>query len=355
MRLRSSWPLRLAAALSFCGSLACGSLAGAQQRPTPQQAQELLRQRPELAAQIQQRLRSSGLSNEQIRARLRAEGYPDSILDSYLPGGQRSETDTTSSYTLLSAVEALGVVDSTDALALRRSAGLDRLDDRTGGRYDDECDERYTGRLDDRDRSDRFDRDSLGADTLGLGIDSLRPRRDSLRDTTRLRMRRCISRADSIAAARDSGFTIFGLDLFRGRTTQFDANLAGPVDANYRLGPGDRLVLLVTGDVEAAHTLDVTREGFVVVPQVGQLYVANLTLGQLEDLLFTRLRRVYSGIGRGPNARTRFSVSVARLRTNQIFVVGDVERPGSYRVSSAGTALTALYAAGGPTRVGSLR
>jgi protein involved in polysaccharide export with SLBB domain len=80
--------------------------------------------------------------------------------------------------------------------------------------------------------------------------------------------------------------------------------------------------------------------------------VANLTLGQLESVLAGRLGRIYSGIRSGT---TRFSVSVSGLRSNQIFVVGDVVRPGSYRVSSAGTALTALYAAGGPSEAGSLR
>ena len=65
--------------------------------------------------------------------------------------------------------------------------------------------------------------------------------------------------------------------------------------------------------------------------------------------------RVYSGVRGNNQGTTRFSVSVARLRSNQVYVVGDVRRPGSYMVSSAGTALTALYAAGGPTTNGSLR
>ncbi|MCC7003749.1 MAG: SLBB domain-containing protein [Gemmatimonadaceae bacterium] len=159
--------------------------------------------------------------------------------------------------------------------------------------------------------------------------------------------------ADAIAA--DSGTVIFGLSLFRERSSLFMPNLDGPVDASYRLGPGDQLVLIITGDVELAHTLDVTREGFIVIPQVGQIGVANLTLGELEDLLYVRLGRAYSGIRRGAGATTRFSVSVSRLRSNQVFVAGDVVAPGSYRVTSAGTALTALYAAGGPTMQGSLR
>src|SRR5204863_62024 len=83
----------------------------------------------------------------------------------------------------------------------------------------------------------------------------------------------------------------------------------------------------LTADVELAHTIEVTREGFLVIPQVGQLYVAGLTLGELESLLYTRLGRVYSGVRRGPGATTRFQVTVARLRTNQVYVVGDVVRP----------------------------
>ncbi len=163
------------------------------------------------------------------------------------------------------------------------------------------------------------------------------------------------SRSGSSTSAATPGPTIFGLSMFRDATSLFLPNLDGPVDAGYRLGPGDQLVLILTGEVELAYMLDVTREGFVVIPQVGQIGVANLTLGELESLLYTRLGRAYSGVRRGADATTRFSVSVSRLRSNQIFVTGDVMAPGSYRVTSAGTALTALYAAGGPTDHGSLR
>jgi protein involved in polysaccharide export with SLBB domain len=114
-------------------------------------------------------------------------------------------------------------------------------------------------------------------------------------------------------------------------------------------------VLILTGDVEASYDLPVTREGFVVIPQVGQIFVANLTLGELDRVLNSRLSRVYSGVRANNQGTTRYSVSVARLRSNQIYVVGEVRRPGSYMVSSAGTALTALYASGGPTNNGSLR
>jgi polysaccharide export outer membrane protein len=294
----------LVAAVVF--SFAAASAAAQQQpgRPTPEQARALLSARPELIEQLRQRLANSGLTRDQIRARLRAEGYPEDLLDAYMPGAVGGADAPTSD--LYSAVQQLGIADSADVSILRSI-------------QDGVVDE-----------------------------DSLR-----LRDARRRRLQRA-DVADSMARA-DSGFNIFGLDVFRSSGTRFEPNLSGPIDANYKLGPGDRLVLILTGDVESSHTLDVTREGFIVIPQVGQISVANLTLGDLENVLYSRLGRVYSGVRRGPGATTRFSVSVARLRANQVFVLGDVERPGSYMVSSAGTAITALYAAGGPSANGSLR
>jgi polysaccharide export outer membrane protein len=283
-------------------------------KPTPDEARLLLQTRPDLVAQLRQRMISSGMTPDQIRARLREEGYPENLLDAYMPGTTGDAPAPTG--TTFNAIQQLGIADTTDLLGI---AGVRSL---TSGR--------------------------AGRDTsvLARSVSPFRP------DTIRDRVAR-----DSVlrlVTSRDSGFVVFGLDVFRGNTTEFQPNAAGPVDQNYRLGPGDRLVLILTGDVENSYSLDVTREGFIVVPQVGQIYVNNLTLGELDDLLYTRLGRVYSGVRRGGGS-TRFSVSVARLRTNQVFVVGDVLSPGSYSVSSSGTALSALYAAGGPSINGSLR
>lgn len=148
---------------------------------------------------------------------------------------------------------------------------------------------------------------------------------------------------------------VFGVDAFRRSTTQFLPLLSGPVPPDYRLGAGDQLVLILTGDVEQTYPLVVTREGFVLIPQVGQVYVANLTMDQLRSALYDRLGKVYSGVRRGADARTRFDVAVANVRVNQVYVVGEVSQPGSYQISALGTVMTALYAAGGPTEKGNTR
>jgi protein involved in polysaccharide export with SLBB domain len=148
---------------------------------------------------------------------------------------------------------------------------------------------------------------------------------------------------------------VFGIEMFRRTTTQFLPLLAGPVPPDYKLGPGDNLALILTGDVELAYSLQVSREGFILIPQVGQVHIVNLTMGQLRDVLYARLGRVYSGVRRGAAATTRFDVSVASVRANQLYVVGEVTQPGAYQISSLGTVLTALYAAGGVTDNANLR
>jgi protein involved in polysaccharide export with SLBB domain len=160
---------------------------------------------------------------------------------------------------------------------------------------------------------------------------------------------------DSRRALLDSGLSVFGLEVFRRESSLFDANDVGPVTPDYRIGPGDELVLILTGDTERSHELAVTREGMLFIPNVGAVSVANLTMRQLDDVLFTRLGRVYSGIRRGADATAHFQVTVAKLGSSQVSVLGDVATPGAYRLSKLGTVLTALYAAGGPSGSGSLR
>jgi protein involved in polysaccharide export with SLBB domain len=153
----------------------------------------------------------------------------------------------------------------------------------------------------------------------------------------------------------EDGLPRFGARVFQRLTGEFAPAQAGPVDPGYRLGPGDEVQLVLTGDVQAAYTLTINREGVLVVPDVGQVTVNGLTLEGLRDALFDRLGSVYSGVRRGSDATTQFSVSLGRLRTNQIRVVGEVVRPGAYQVSSVSTVLEALYLAGGPAVGGSFR
>ena len=235
---------RLGAALLAAAILAtAGTSAGAQNIPTPQQAQQMLQANPDLVNQLRQRIGASGLTPDQVRARLRAEGYPENLLDGYLGGAGGTPTGVSSD--VFDAVRALGIADSADVATLMAMGGLRRASGRAGGPTPAEIEA---------------------------------ARADSIRKSVRVP-----GAGDPSLDAQSA--MVFGLNVFRNPTSQFLPNLDGPVDANYKLGPGDRIVLILTGEVELAHTLDVTREGFIVIPQVGQLQVASLSMAQLEDLL----------------------------------------------------------------------
>ena len=90
----------------------------------------------------------------------------------------------------------------------------------------------------------------------------------------------------------------------------------------------------------------------MVVPQVGQILVANLTMAQLRILLRNRLANSYSEISRGT---VSVDVTITRLRTIQIYVTGEVGLPGVYQLASVAMVTNALYAAGGLTELGSPR
>lgn len=157
------------------------------------------------------------------------------------------------------------------------------------------------------------------------------------------------------SASMAAGDYVFGTDVFRRSATQFLPLLVGPVPPDYKVGPGDQLAVVLSGDVQLAYTLPVTRSGFILIPQAGQIFVSNLTLDQVRDVLYARLGTVYSSVRPEPGAKTRVDVSVTNLRVNQVYAVGEVVQPGAFQISALGTALTALYAAGGVTPRGSMR
>ncbi|HUH13044.1 MAG TPA: SLBB domain-containing protein, partial [Longimicrobiales bacterium] len=270
--------------------------------------------------EILDRLRRSGMTRAQVRAQLQRMGYDPTLADRYFDLLERD-------------IQAPpGYADDDFVAALRRIGVMGRDTTRTGLQL-----------------PDSILRDSVAMDSL----------RRQLPDSLRWLLGMDSVPADTLEELGDTlprdSLPIFGKSVFERRTTQFEPVLAGPVDAGYRLGPGDEIQLILSGGVEAAYPLVVSRQGFVVIPDVGQVQVAGLTLGQLEDQLYQRLNQVYSGVGRGAGATTRFALSMGELRTNQVFVLGDVERPGSYQVSAAATAFHALHRAGGPAANGSFR
>ncbi|MBI5587928.1 MAG: SLBB domain-containing protein [Deltaproteobacteria bacterium] len=151
--------------------------------------------------------------------------------------------------------------------------------------------------------------------------------------------------------ARDKGAKLkqFGYDLFRGVPSTFAPVDAVPVGPDYVLGPGDQLVISVWGKVMDEYSLQLDREGKVNFPLAGILNLAGLTFSEAKKFLELEMSRYYRP------SEVKMNVSMGALRSLRIFVVGKAQRPGSYTLSSLSTLVNALFAAGGPGKVGTMR
>ena len=120
-----------------------------------------------------------------------------------------------------------------------------------------------------------------------------------------------------------------------------------PAGPDYVLGPGDSVVVNMWGVESARLERLIDRQGQIALPEAGTVAVSGLTMSQAQSAIQQALRTQFQN--------EHVELSLGRVRTVRIYVVGDVQRPGAYDVSSLSTALNALYAAGGPTSRGSLR
>jgi len=139
----------------------------------------------------------------------------------------------------------------------------------------------------------------------------------------------------------------FGYEVFRSSATTFAPVTNVPVGPDYVIGPGDGFTITLWGRVDAQYPVQVDRNGQIVLPEVGALRVWGMKFGELETYLQHELSRKYTDF--------RMSLVMGRLRTVQVFVVGEAARPGTYTISSLSTVINALFAAGGPSRNGTMR
>lgn len=162
----------------------------------------------------------------------------------------------------------------------------------------------------------------------------------------------------AIAGEIDSvqALELFGRRLFQMAPESFSPSTYGPVGADYRLGPGDQIVITLWGYYQTVFEQTINREGYVLIPEVGQVMLAYLTLEQAKRRMLLRMTPSYQALKNGEEGATAFlDVSLGKLRAIKVFVLGDALRPGAHTLSSVSTIFTALYAGGGPTNVGSLR
>jgi polysaccharide biosynthesis/export protein len=150
------------------------------------------------------------------------------------------------------------------------------------------------------------------------------------------------------ASTKQKPLERFGLDVFRNNSEQPDViPMDLPVGPDYVVGPGDGLAIDLWGATSQRIVRTVDRQGRVSLPEAGPVLVSGRTLGEVQELVQRTLRGQFRDVST--------DISLSRLRTVRVYVVGEVNEPGAYDVSSLSTPLNALFAAGGITGRGSLR
>jgi protein involved in polysaccharide export with SLBB domain len=139
----------------------------------------------------------------------------------------------------------------------------------------------------------------------------------------------------------------FGYDLFMKQPSTFAPTQYVPVGPDYVVGPGDTIKVDVWGKFEGNWTVVVNNDGNISLPKTGFFGVTGLSFKELKEQIHKNISKYYSGF--------EMNVSMGPLRTIQVYVVGNVQRPGAYTISSLSTLINALFESGGPSKTGSMR
>jgi len=150
----------------------------------------------------------------------------------------------------------------------------------------------------------------------------------------------------------------FGYNVFEGDPELFQKSLEISTDGNYQIGPGDEIIIMLWGDTEFNRNYLVSKDGYLFIENVGQVFVNGLSIDKLESKLFKLLKKSYSSLDPASgNATTFFDVSLGAivLRPVRVFILGELIQPGAYNVKSTTSLFNSLYYCNGPNLNGSLR
>jgi len=150
----------------------------------------------------------------------------------------------------------------------------------------------------------------------------------------------------------NSALERFEIAFFRKAPASLFGSTTNAVNGDYPIKAGDALVLTLWGEVEKEQTLKVSNQGSVTVEGVGMVSINNMTLAEAEGALKGKLSKIYSGIS---GKRTFVNLRLESLSGIKVFVLGDATKPGGYVFYGNTSILQALYLAGGPSKIGSVR
>lgn len=152
----------------------------------------------------------------------------------------------------------------------------------------------------------------------------------------------------------DNKPVIFGKNIFNQKNLSFVPNMNIPTPEDYKLGPGDEIVIDIWGASQTSLQQVISPEGSIVVDRLGPVYLNGMTIREANSYIQQKFSSVYSGIS-NEGGSSQIKLSLGQIRTIQINILGEVAVPGTYALSSLSSVFHALYNAGGINDIGSLR
>lgn len=149
---------------------------------------------------------------------------------------------------------------------------------------------------------------------------------------------------------------LFGREIFELTPETWEPVTSASPGPDYQVGPGDQVIISMWGEVQEVYDRTVNREGYILLPDVGQVVLLGLTVAEAKRHLLQVMTPYHHLLAYGrEDARAFLDVTLGKLRSIKIFVLGNAVRPGAYNLTGMATAFTSLYYAGGPSNQGSMR
>ncbi len=147
---------------------------------------------------------------------------------------------------------------------------------------------------------------------------------------------------------------VFGSYLFNSKNLTFNPSVNIQTPKNYEIGIGDQILINIWGNSQNNYQLTVNKNGQILIPDVGPLYIAGSTFQDAEKKIKERLTSIYADMS-GNNPKTFAQINMGQLQSIQVSLVGEVTTPGTYTLPVTASVFNALYLSGGPNGIGSFR
>jgi len=147
---------------------------------------------------------------------------------------------------------------------------------------------------------------------------------------------------------------VFGRNIFNNKNLSFSPNVNIPTPLDYRLGPGDEVIINIWGVSQTTLQQTISSEGSITVDRLGPVFLNGMTIKEANDFVQRKFSSIYAGVGADGGA-SQIKLTLGQIRTIQVNVWGEVAVPGTYSLSSLSSVFHALYRAGGINNIGSLR